>query len=110
MTFVVISKRSIQLTASKMPNPIKEFFEKKKAQAKFKVAGPGQKLGDAASNAERDSARRRADAAEAAARHRAAGAAGQPHAGSSRSAAQQQVKIVIAYMCNYRSYYQTSAD
>ena len=76
-----------------MPNPIKEFFEKKKAQAKFKVAGPGQKLGDAASNAERDSARRRADA-EAAARHRA-GAAGQPHAGSSRSAAQQQVKIII---------------
>ena len=40
----------------KMPNPIKEFFDKKKAQAKFKVAGPGQKLGDAAS-AERDSAR-----------------------------------------------------
>ena len=39
-----------------MPNPIKEFFEKKKAQAKFKVAGPGQKLGDAAS-AERDSDR-----------------------------------------------------
>ena len=79
-----------------MPNPIKEFFEKKKAQAKFKVAGPGQKLGDAASNAERDSARRRADA-EAAARHRAAG---QPHAGSSRSAAQQQVKII--YLENYR--------
>ena len=85
------SERNDQLTASKMPNPIKEFFEKKKAQAKFKVAGPGQKLGDAAS-AERDSARRRADA-EAAARHRAG--AGQPHAGSSRSAAQQQVKIVI---------------
>ena len=92
-------ERSNQLTASKMPNPIKEFFEKKKAQAKFKVAGPGQKLGDAASNAERDSARRRADA-EAAARHRAG--AGQPHAGSSRSAAQQQVKIIIhARSSNY---------
>ena len=71
-----------------MPNPIKEFFEKKKAQAKFKVAGPGQKLGDAAS-AERDSAARRRADAEASARHRAAaGQAGQ--AGSSRSAAQQQ--------------------
>ena len=72
-------------SADKMPNPIKEFFEKKKAQAKFKVAGPGQKLGDAAS-AERDSAARRRADAEASARHRAA--AGQ--AGSSRSAAQQQ--------------------
>lgn len=29
-----------------MPNPIKQFFEKKKAEAKFKMAGPGQKLGD----------------------------------------------------------------
>ena len=85
-----------------MPNPIKEFFEKKKAQAKFKVAGPGQKLGDAASNAERDSARRRADAAEAAARHRAAGA-GQPHAGSSRSAAQQQVKIITYHRPDHSS-------
>eukprot|EP00095_Tigriopus_kingsejongensis_P004109 maker-scaffold122_size333723-snap-gene-0.19 protein:Tk04109 transcript:maker-scaffold122_size333723-snap-gene-0.19-mRNA-1 annotation:"ubx domain-containing protein 6-like" len=31
-----------------MPNPIKQFFEKKKAEAKFKVAGRGQKLGDSA--------------------------------------------------------------
>ncbi len=35
-----------------MPNPIKAFFEKKKAEAKFKMAGPGQKLGDAAAAAE----------------------------------------------------------
>ncbi|TRY67459.1 hypothetical protein TCAL_08029 [Tigriopus californicus] len=37
----------------KMPNPIKQFFEKKKAEAKFKMAGPGQKLGDTSGEAAR---------------------------------------------------------
>jgi len=41
-----------------MPNPIKAFFEKKKAEAKFKLAGPGQKLGDAHSAAEQTANRR----------------------------------------------------
>lgn len=36
---------------------IKKFFEKKKAEAKFKLAGPGQKLGDASSAASQDQAR-----------------------------------------------------
>ena len=36
---------------------IKKFFEKKKAEAKFKLAGPGQKLGDASSAASQEQAR-----------------------------------------------------
>lgn len=48
---------------SKMPNPIKAFFERKKLEAKFKVAGKGQKLGDAAT-AEQTSAMRRMQAEE----------------------------------------------
>jgi len=47
---------------------IKKFFEKKKADAKFKLAGGGQKLGDAASA--QDAAQRRA-AALASAQNRA---------------------------------------
>ena len=39
---------------------IKKFFEKKKADAKFKLAGGGQKLGDAASA--QDAAQKRAAA------------------------------------------------
>ncbi len=66
-----------------MSNPIKRFFEKKKAEAKFKLAGPGQKLGDS-SSAERDAERRRLQA-EAAIRARG------PQAGGSgaRNDAQQ---------------------
>ena len=60
-----------------MPNPIKAFFEKKKTEAKFKLAGPGQKLGDAASAAEQ---RQRQQAAAAAASQRLGGGG----AGSSR--------------------------
>jgi len=45
---------------------IKKFFEKKKAEAKFKLAGPGQKLGDAQSAAASQEARAaRASAAAA---------------------------------------------
>ena len=36
---------------------IKKFFEKKKTEAKFKLAGPGQKLGDAQSSASQEQAR-----------------------------------------------------
>ena len=36
---------------------IKKFFEKKKAEAKFKLAGPGQKLGDAQSAAAQNQSR-----------------------------------------------------
>lgn len=36
---------------------IKKFFEKKKTEAKFKLAGPGQKLGDAQSSATQEQAR-----------------------------------------------------
>ena len=36
---------------------IKKFFEKKKQEAKFKLAGPGQKLGDAKSAEAQDQAR-----------------------------------------------------
>ena len=36
---------------------IKKFFEKKKAEAKFKLAGPGQKLGDSQSAAAQTEAR-----------------------------------------------------
>ena len=43
---------------------IKRFFEKKKADAKFKLAGGGQKLGDAAS-AENTAQKRAAAAASA---------------------------------------------
>lgn len=43
-----------------MPNPIKEFFAKKKRDAKFKLAGPGQKLGDSAMAEQQAVARRQA--------------------------------------------------
>jgi len=42
---------------------IKKFFEKKKVEAKFKLAGPGQKLGDAQSDAASKAAREAALAA-----------------------------------------------
>ena len=45
---------------------IKKFFEKKKVEAKFKLAGPGQKLGDAASAAASQEARARMAASAAA--------------------------------------------
>ena len=45
-----------------MPNPIKAFFEKKKSDAKFKLAGKGQKLGDAAAAENAALARRQAAA------------------------------------------------
>jgi len=50
---------------------IKKFFEKKKAEAKFKLAGPGQKLGDAQSAAASQEAKARAAAAAAASRNAA---------------------------------------
>ena len=49
---------------------IKKFFEKKKTDAKFKLAGSGQKLGDAAS-AEATASQRAARNAEAAAQRAA---------------------------------------
>ena len=44
---------------------IKKFFEKKKREAKFKMAGPGQKLGDAESAAAQRATREAAAAAAA---------------------------------------------
>ena len=51
-----------------MPNPIKAFFEKKRADSKFKRAGPGSKLGDAASAQQSAAAKRDAAIAAAAMR------------------------------------------
>ena len=50
---------------------IKKFFEKKKTDAKFKMAGSGQKLGDSAA-AQASASQRAAKMAEAAA-HRSSG-------------------------------------
>ena len=55
---------------------IKKFFEKKKTDAKFKMAGSGQKLGDSAS-AQVNAAQRAAKMAEAAA-HRSSNQSGGP--------------------------------
>ena len=59
-----------------MPNPIKAFFDKKKAEARFKSAGPGQKLGDSSQAAANAAARR--EHAAAVAQQRAQGAAAGP--------------------------------
>ena len=72
-----------------MPNPIKAFFDKKKSEAKFKLAGKGQKLGDA-SAAEQSAAAKR-DAAMAKVQHQRQIAASAAHSRSGNvTAAQQQ--------------------
>ena len=83
-----------------MPNPIKAFFEKKKAEAKFKMAGPGQKLGDSAA-AERAAADRMASAQAAIARNqastsRSAGVAG-PSQAQQHAAQAALARLTILY-------------
>ncbi len=69
-----------------MPNPIKAFFEKKKAEAKFKLAGPGQRLGDTAA-AEQQARARQEQAARAAGGSRSGGSR-QPQGAAAATAAQ----------------------
>ena len=66
---------------------IKRFFEKKKTDAKFKIAGGGQKLGDAA--AAETAAQKRA-ATQAATQNRAGGS------GTSRGQLTQEKRLAAA--------------
>ena len=68
---------------------IKKFFEKKKTEAKFKLAGKGQKLGDADAAAQ-------ATAARAAATQKSQGAAGSSSGGPKNLSSQQRLAAEAA--------------
>lgn len=79
---------------------IKRFFEKKKTEAKFKLAGKGQKLGDAQAAAQAQAAQARAATSQGS----------QPKAGSSgtKTLSDQQRAAAEAALARFVQFFQIS--